>query len=86
MKQINFVDKGLEKLLPQLNIAMILIPVSAAMCSSVALTLMKATTIAFNGVGFTGGPSMYIYGFSALATAQLELYILNRAMNLFDQV
>lgn len=63
---------------------MILIPVSAGMGSSIAMTLLKAATIVNTEVGLTGGASLYVYAICALSTAQIELYTLNRAMNLFD--
>lgn len=56
------------------------------MVASLALTFLKAATIAYNELHFTGGPSLYIYAFIALASGQIELYTLNRAMNLFEQV
>ena len=79
------VDKQLHKLLNYINLALIILPLSSGLNAGISLTFLKGATIAFNETGF-GGYTLYIYAFIGLFSGQMELYILNRAMNLFEQV
>lgn len=62
------VDTGLNKLNFQTSFGLIFIPMSAGMVGSIALTFLKGATTAQEEVGFTGGFSLYVYAFIALAS------------------
>lgn len=72
------------KLVSKINVALILLPMSAGMSGCIALTFLKGSTIALKDLGFFGGISHHVYGFLALLSGFLELRFLNKAMELFE--
>ena len=73
----------MTKILSYVNFALIILPLSAGMVAAFSITFLKAATIAYKEYGFNN-PSVYIYIMVALFSGQLELYTMNRAMNLFE--
>ena len=58
----------------------------AGLLGSISLSFVKGLTEAYRVDGFTGGYALYIYIAIALAIGILQLNILNKSMELYDQV